>query len=267
MTAARAVTGILVIGVFGLGAAGCSVSAGAPVEGTFDRSLAVTGPVGLDMQSGAGRVRIYAGPLGSVHVLATIRTRAGESADTTARVRRIEANPPVEQHGNTIRIGQGVDSGLYRDLTIEYDVIVPETTSVHSVVGSGAQTIRGPLKGSIDATTGSGSIRIEDTTGDVRVATGSGSVRMTGIPGPIRAGAGRGSLRIEGQPVAGGSVRTGSGSIRMSATGAAPFEVEANTGSGGVSSDQQVTLIGDQSRHRLHGTVLGGGPPLQPGDA
>ena len=39
-----------------------------------------------------------------------------------ARVRRIEANPPIEQNGNSIRIGQMRDDDLYRNVSISYEV-------------------------------------------------------------------------------------------------------------------------------------------------
>ncbi|HEY3161595.1 MAG TPA: DUF4097 family beta strand repeat-containing protein [Vicinamibacterales bacterium] len=263
MRAARGLTGSVVIGLLGLAAAGCGLVPFAPVEGSFDRTLTVSGPVDLDIRSGAGGVQIHAGPMGAVHVVARLRGYPGASADTTARVRRIEANPPVEQNGNAIRIGQVVDNDLYHDVAIEYEVTVPAATSVRSVVGSGGQTIRGPLQGRVDATAGSGGIRVEDTTGEVQVTTGSGGVRLAGIRGALRARAGSGGIRIEGQPTAPWSVYTGSGGIRMSVTGGAPFEVDASTGSGGISSDQEVSVIGARSRHHLHGTVLGGGPLVQ----
>ena len=263
MRATRCVMGSLVIGLLGFAAAGCDVVAFAPVEGSFDRTLAVSGPVELDIRSGAGGVQIHAGAAGSVHVVAGIRERRGATGDITARIRRIEANPPVDQSGNVVRIGQIVDNDLYRNVAIEYDVTVPPATSVHSVVGSGGQTIRGPLQGRIDATAGSGGIRVEDTTGDVQVTAGSGGVHLTGIRGALRARAGSGGIRIEGQPTAPWSVSTGSGGIRMSVTGGTPFEVDANTGSGGISSDQVIAVIGARSRRHLHGTVLGGGPLVQ----
>ena len=260
MRAARRVIGSMVMGLLGLAAAGCDIVRLTPVEGSFDRTLAVSGPVELDIRSGAGGVRIHAGPVGAVHVVARLRAYRGGTADTTARIRRIEANPPVEQHGNTIRIGQVVDNDLYHDVAIEYDLTVPAATSVRSVVGSGGQTIHGPLQGRLDLTAGSGGIRIEDTAGDVQVSAGSGGLRLTGIRGALRARAGSGAIRIEGQPIGPWSAYTGSGAIRMSVTGGTPFEVDANTGSGGISSDQLVAVVGARSRHHLHGTVLGGGP-------
>jgi hypothetical protein len=263
MTAARFLPRVLLCGVLGLCAAGCGVFAFQPVEGSFDRTLTVGGPVDLDIRTGAGGIHIRSGPVGSVHVVAHIRAYSADSADATARVRRIEAAPPVEQNGETIRIGQVADNDLYRNVAIGYEVTVPANTRVHSVAGSGGQTISGPLAGSVDATAGSGGVRIDDTTGDVQATTGSGGVRMTGIRGAVRARTGSGGIQIEGQPVRAWNLRAGSGGIRVSVTGDTPFEVDASAGSGGVSSGQTMSVVGERSKHRLRGTVRGGGALLQ----
>ena len=245
MSAARFLPRVLLAGVVGASAAGCGVFAFQPVEGGFDRTLTVGGPVDLDIRTGAGGVHIRSGAAGSVHVVARIRAYAADSADATARVRRIEATPPIEQNGNTIRIGQVADSDLYRNVAIGYDVTVPEATRVHSVAGSGGQTISGPLQGPVDAT------------------TGSGGVRLTGVRGAVRARTGSGGIHIEGQPVRPWNLRAGSGGIRMSVTGDTPFEVDASAGSGGISSAQTVSVTGERSKQRLRGTIRGGGALVQ----
>jgi hypothetical protein len=107
---------------------GCGIYASMPVEGSFDRTLAVNGPVDLEIRSGSGGVRIDAGPVDTVHVVARIRANPWFSSDVESRVRRIEANPPIEQNGNTILIGRNGDEELFRNVSIGYDVTVPETT-------------------------------------------------------------------------------------------------------------------------------------------
>ena len=58
-------------------------------------------------------------------------------------------------------------------------------------------------------------------------------------------------------------IRTGSGGIRMSVLAYPGFEVDASTGSGGISSDQPDAETGERSRRHLHGTVRGGGPLVE----
>ena len=241
---------------------GCGVYAGMPVEGSFDRTLAINGPVDLEIRSGSGGVHIDAGPVDTVRVVARIRANPWFSSDAEARVRRIEANPPIEQEGNTIRIGRNGDDELFRNVNIGYDVTVPETTRVHSVVGSGGQRIR-HLRGPVAATAGSGGIRIEDAGGMVEAVAGSGGIVITGAQAAVRARTGSGGIHIEGKPLDAWDLHTGSGWVRMSVSDNTPFNLDARAGSGGIRSDQPVGGNGVTSKHRLQGTVRGGGALVQ----
>ena len=242
MKGARIQLGVIVA-LAVLASAGCDVYAGAPAEGRFDRTLNVTGPVNLDIRTGSGGIHIAAGPTNSVHVVARVRANDWFDSDPARRVREIEANPPIQQDGNTIRIGQVGDTELYRRVRIEYEVTVPEATTVSSTAGSGGQTIR-HVHGSVHATAGSGGIRIDDTQGDVHATAGSGGIRLTGVRGAVVA-------------------RAGSGGIHVSIADNLPFELDASAGSGGIANHQPMTPIGGISRHRVHGTVRGGGPRVE----
>ena len=96
MIAARILSQSLFCGLMAVAGSGCGIYASMPVEGSFDRTLAVSGPVDLEIRSGSGGIRIDAGPVDTVHVVARIRANPWLSSDTEARVRRIEANPPIE---------------------------------------------------------------------------------------------------------------------------------------------------------------------------
>jgi hypothetical protein len=133
MIAARILSQSLFCGLMAVAGSDCGAYASMPVEGSFDRTLTVNGPVDLEIRSGSGGVRIDAGPVETVHVVARIRANPWFSSDVESRVRRIAANPPIEQNGNTILIGRNGDEELFRYVSIGYDVTVPETTHVHSV--------------------------------------------------------------------------------------------------------------------------------------
>jgi putative adhesin len=228
MKVARLMTRAGFLGLLAALSAGCAVDA-APIEGGFDRTLAVNGPADLDVRGGSGSVQIETGPVESVHVVAHIRANAWLTGDAGDRVRRIEAAPPIEQAGNTIRIGQVQDEDLYRNVSISYELTVPEATRVRSRVGSGAQTI-GHLRGAVDVISGSGRIRIGQIDGDVQAMTGSGSIDVEGAGGELEARAGSGSITA----VAHGPVvaETGSGRIELTQTSSAG--IDAKTGSGGI---------------------------------
>jgi Toastrack DUF4097 len=256
---------------------GCGVvDASTGVRGGFDRVLQVSGPVELYVRTNAGDVRVDTGTSETVRIVARIRANRWWSTDADRVVRQIEGAPPIEQTGNTIRIGQRPDDNSYRNVSISYDVTVPPATRVNAVVGSGGQTIRhvqGPVDaiagsggvrvvqvgGDVRVTAGSGGVRIEDAGGRLEARTGSGGIRIAGARGLVEARAGSGGVVIEGRPLDSWDVRTGSGGITVQVTGDAPFDVDARAGSGGVASDQSVTVVGERTRNRLQGTVRGGG--------
>jgi len=280
MKVARRLAAVVPWGVLAVLSSGCAVDARPPVEGAFDRTLAVNGPVDLDIRSGSGSVQIDTGAVDAVHVVARIRASVWFTSDPEDRVRRIEAAPPIEQRGNTIRIGQVRDDDLYRNISISYEVIVPENTRVRSRVGSGRQTIS-HLRGPVDVSTGSGGVRVGQVTGDVQAATGSGSIdiedaggrleartgsgtiAIAGVRNMVRARTGSGGIRIEGQPLDAWDLQTGSGGINMRVVGETPFDLDARSGSGGIESTQPVSGVVGSSRRRLQGRVRGGGAPVQ----
>ncbi len=209
--------------------------AGAPAlaaEGSFDRTLKVTGPVTLDVTTGSGSIAVRAGGSGSVTVHGRIRTSSGwlsggEGAES--RVRQIEQNPPIEQTGNTIRIGRIENPELRRHIAIDYEIDTPKETQLTASSGSGGETIQG-LQGPVKANTGSGSIRVSDISGEVRAETGSGDIQLDSIQGNLSAQTGSGSIRGEGLG-AGAVASTGSGNIRLQQTGQGSVRVETGSGS------------------------------------
>ena len=218
--------------------AGCELDAREPVRGSFERSLTVNGPVELDVRTASGGIRIDTGPADTVRVVARIRASNWFDIDPERRIRDIEANPPIEQNGNIIRIGTS-DNERLRNVSIGYEITVPEATRIHSVAGSGGQTIR-HVRGPVDATVGSGGIRVEDTVGDLQAIVGSGGIRLSGVRGAVTA-------------------RAGSGGIKLTIPDDMPFTLDAHAGSGGIRSDQPVATTAPTSRQSLRGTVRGGG--------
>src|SRR5204862_6862349 len=112
-----------------LAAGGCDVLDtavnAATVEGTFERTLTVSGPVDLEVRTGSGDIQIRAGADNSVHLIGRIRARSSELGDRPEqRMAQIQAHPPVEQAGNAIHIGVTNDDPLYRNVRISYELVV-----------------------------------------------------------------------------------------------------------------------------------------------
>lgn len=202
-------------------------------QGSFERTLQVTGPVDLEVTTGSGRITVRTGEGGRVYVRGLIRANRGflgGGMDPEEKVRALEANPPIVQSGNVIRVGHIADRELRRNVSISYELVVPVETRLRSNTGSGDQTIEG-LRGPVDADTGSGSLHISNIGDEVKADTGSGDVVLNAIQGSVKADTGSGSIRAYG--VAGGFVAdTGSGSVRLEQT--KPGEVRVDTGSGSV---------------------------------
>ena len=72
-------------------------------EGTFDKTLAVSGAPEVSISTGSGYVHVYPGSDSQVHIIGHVHSNAGLfGADADARVKEIVAAPPIEQSGNTI---------------------------------------------------------------------------------------------------------------------------------------------------------------------
>jgi len=223
----------------------CSCSRGPSVSGNFDRSFAVSGPIRLELSNAAGDVQITGSADGNVHVHADVRSSGMGLANSQKRLDEIIANPPVEQRGDTIRIGK--DMARARNLSISYTVEVPHNTEVNTTVVSGSQSIRG-VRGPVKAQAVSGSIRVEhidreaqlntvsgsldatDVGDDVRGSSTSGAVSVTNAKGDVRINARAGLIQVI-QPGGRVDADTASGSVNVQG---ATSDVKARSASGRI---------------------------------
>jgi DUF4097 and DUF4098 domain-containing protein YvlB len=208
----------------------CLAAPARAVEGHFARTLQVSGAVELEVQTGSGTIDVRTGDSSTVRITGTIRTTSGwfDGADAEEKVHYLVANPPIEQHGNIIKIGHIEDRDLTRNISISYEIVTPVETRLRSSSGSGEQDVSG-LRGPVEASSGSGNLRLTNIGDMVRASTGSGHISVEGVKGAVRASTGSGEILATG--VAGGlHASTGSGSVTLRQT--APGDVEVSTGSG-----------------------------------
>src|ERR1700722_11833478 len=75
-------------------------------EKSFDRTLSVNGPVTLRVSTGSGYIHVSPGSDNQVHIVGRVKSNnswfGGSSDDVVSRV---AANPPINQAGNIIRVG------------------------------------------------------------------------------------------------------------------------------------------------------------------
>ncbi|HEV2492269.1 MAG TPA: DUF4097 family beta strand repeat-containing protein [Terriglobia bacterium] len=205
----------------------CAVAA----EGSFERTLKVTGPVELEVTTGSGSINVTTGDSSTVQIRGTIRTSHGwrfDEATAENRVRALESNPPVDQNANFIRVGHIEDRSLTRNISINYDLVVPAATRLRAETGSGSESIAG-LRGPVRVKTGSGNLRIEDIGDELHADTGSGDIEVHAVNGRLYASTGSGPIRATG--IAGAFVvTTGSGDVRLEQTGSGEGRVETGSG-------------------------------------
>lgn len=223
----RAVSGLLVMLALAVAMAASPVIAGSS-EGHFDRTLNVTGTVDLDVQTGSGDITLRTGDSSKVEIHAKIHGSGW--GDVEQHIHEIENNPPIEQSGNTIRIGHIENRDWKHNISISYELVVPSQTKLRSESGSGDQRADG-ISGPADMNSGSGSLHVKNIGGEVRARTGSGDIELETIRGNAHASAGSGTIQAMG--ISGGLVASsGSGDVELEQTAAG--EVEISTGSGDV---------------------------------
>jgi DUF4097 and DUF4098 domain-containing protein YvlB len=203
-------------------------------QGTFDRTFQVSGPVNLEVQTRSGDVTIRSGPAGSVSIHGKIfvgdhwlfGNRHGDVSD-------IEQHPPLRQDGNSIRI----DYVNAREISVDYEITVPEDSTVRSHSGSGNLTIEG-TRGNVDLQTGSGDVKLSRVTGEIHLQTGSGDVKAHGVSGPVRGGAGSGDIEVEETGAGDIDLHTGSGNVTVRGMRGA---LHAEAGSGNITAEGNQT--------------------------
>jgi hypothetical protein len=234
--------------------------------GSFDRTLNVSGTVDLDVATGSGTIQIRQGTGGRVEIHGRIQASNNwfrSSQDQQDAVRRIESNPPIEQSGQSIRIGRNQDRDYDQHVSISYEIVTPAQSNVRAHSGSGTMSVDG-ISGRVTAGTGSGEITLRNIQGDLQANTGSGSIHATGVRGGLRMTTGSGGIQVEGEQTAQWELQTGSGGIDVHLPKSASFDLAAHTGSGGVSVAFPMTVTGriDTNQHQVQGKVGGGQYPL-----
>jgi putative adhesin len=269
-------------------------------QGSFEKTLTVSGPVDLDVLTHSGDVTVRAGSSGSVLIRGKIYVgNHWLAGNREADVHEIEQRPPIRQDGNNIHI----DYVDMKNISVNYEISVPADTVVRTHSGSGDLIVEG-THGNVDAQTGSGDVKLANLTGEIRLQTGSGNIRARQISGAVKGGTGSGDIEVDetssgdidlhtgsgnitARGVQGGfhgetgsgdvtaegtqsgtwDIRTGSGNVHVRLPASAAFDADISTSSGSidVGSPIEMTVQGrvDDTHRQIHGKVHGGGPLLK----
>src|SRR5947208_12275782 len=187
----RGLCSLLVLLTAIIASAACNT--GPSVAGTFDRDYSVTGPLRLEITNASGDVDIAGSADGKVHVRGEVRASGFGFDNPQKRLDDTIANPPVEQRGDTIRIG--ADFSHLRNVSIAYNIQVPHDTEVDANVASGAQNIR-DLRGPVKVHAASGTIRVEKIDRDAEISTASGSITANDVGSDVQVSSASGNVTV-----------------------------------------------------------------------
>jgi DUF4097 and DUF4098 domain-containing protein YvlB len=229
--------------------AGCYT--GPAVNGSFARTFSVSGPVRLELSNAAGDINVAEGPAGTVSIHAEVRASGFGFEEPQKRLNDIVSNPPLEQRGDTIRVGK--DFSHMRNVTISYTIQVPHDTEVNANVASGAENIR-DLRGPVKVRSASGTINVAKIDRDAQLSTASGTITAENIGGDVQVSSASGNVTISN--IKGDArVHVVSGVVRVSQPGG---RVDGSTTSGEVEIQGAAN---DVTAHSVSGRVYVQGNP------
>lgn len=228
-----------------------AAAGGEQVRGSFARTLKVTGPVRLHLDTGAGDVVVRVGDPGSVLVKGIIHIEGsilGDPAEAEEKVHYFESNPPIQQEGNLVRIGAeegregagGHIRAFPKYVCIDYEIVAPVDTS-------------------LSAKTGSGDFSVAGIQGPVRIEDGSGDLKLDSVRGAVRITAQSGDVTLEQSGADGIEVETSSGDIALRLPAQKGFDLELQTASGDFSIDPELVMERSMGENHVRGKVRGGG--------
>jgi DUF4097 and DUF4098 domain-containing protein YvlB len=222
-------------------------------DNTFERTFKVSGPVTrIELSNSSGNVEIRGSADGQVHIQGKVSPGGWTLFGNVEKsAQEVLANPPLEQSGDTIRIGK--NSSWLKNVSIEYKIEVPASTEIDAGVASGGITVN-RVKGPVKASSASGYVHVYGVERDVTVSAASGSIEISGIGGYVSVSSASGDVNISDTK---GDVKAtaASGSIRIQKPG---DRVEASSASGAV---EVVGAKNDVKVHLISGSINVTGNP------
>ena len=190
--------------------------------------------------------------------------------------------------GNTVRVKTTRPDPHHGNMGAKYVIRVPRQTALEDVASSNG-SLRvddidghahlatsngsihlGRINGNVDAHSSNGSIEVKDVKGDVNFTTSNGGIRarLHDAPSghPIRLSTSNGDIDLQVDSLHQNDViaTTSNGpiTVRMPANVGASLHASTNS-NGSVRSDFDVLIHpGELSKHRMEGTIGGGGPKI-----
>ena len=209
-----------------------------------NKTFSVTGTPRVNISTFDGPITIRAWDKPEVHYLATKRAHDEESLKQISIV--------GEQQGQTVIINARNDHD-YTHGSVQLEVYVPRTSSLHVSSGDGPLTLDG-VSGDITLRSGDGPITVNNSGGQLHVNTGDGPIQINKFDGQVDARTGDGPIVLDGTFNA-VSARTGDGEISLTVPAGSSFTIETNASEGlaneGFEVAEDVTLSPRVKRWRV----------------
>src|SRR2546426_674500 len=195
-----------------------ALPATASIQGSFQRTFQVNGPVDLEAFTHSGDITVRSGAAGTVSVIGRIHVSdRWFNGGKKAEVEQLEKNPPLRQSGNSIRIDYGNVHTGSGNITLN-----GVNGALHAEAGSGDITVGGMEAGAWEVRTGSGNVGLRlpsQAAFDLDLSTSSGTIVVdepvtTTVQGRVQ----ESRRSISGKVRGGGpmiQVHTGSGNISI----------------------------------------------------
>jgi hypothetical protein len=216
---------------------------------------------------------VFAHEIGSVHI------SSGSDGQVSIRVSKNGITSAIavhySQHGDTIVATVDIESGLYLDTWVDFDVSVPRQAGLSLSVATGTLVVDDlggdialsntngsiwatNLSGSVALKTQSGSINTDNVSGQVKVTTQNGTITSTNthLTGHSTMQAESGTINFHGSLDRSGSYQFGdtNGAVGLTLPRDAAYSVAARTTSGSINTD----FPGVTVYHQGAGTVARG---------
>jgi len=222
----------------------------------------------------------------SPQLLSALKIEASSSGNMV----HVKTTHPDTHHGN-----MGAKFIIRVPRRTELDEIVSSNVSlkVEDVEGSShLNTSNGSvnvarIRGNVDGHTSNGGVELNEVLGNVAFHTSNGSIHAGNVEGAFEASTSNGGVHVHLRDTQGGHAiklstsngaidlqldsprqneviaSTSNGSITVRLPGSLNASVHAATNSGGsVRSDFDILMRGEISKHRIEGTIGGGGPKI-----
>jgi DUF4097 and DUF4098 domain-containing protein YvlB len=233
----KAITKLQLLTLLVLLLPGLSTAADSGAADTFEENLTVAEAMTLDVNTGSGSIEISSGPGRNVKITGKIKVQRSsfwrKNGDADEIIQQVIDNPPIEVSDGLVRVGRFEDRSLGRRVSISYTIVVPADSEVRASTGSGSISVN-DIAARVNADSGSGRLRLANIGGYVKASTGSGSIRAEKVAGGFKSSSGSGSVYLSQTAPGDVSVSTGSGSIEL--TGIAG-SLKADAGSGRITVD------------------------------